>query len=223
MADPTHANESLTPSAFTSDRLGFDTTAFRLRTRGARVANDRPPPAASAVASLRSRLPAIYQDDEFGLRFLGALETVLDPIVALLDCMHAHLDPDLAPRDVLGLMAAWLGIELDETSPQAGRRELLRNAADLGRRRGTRAGLELELRIAFPAVSLWVEDGGGVTYSHDPDKLPPPTGGGFVVYCDAQLSEPDAAALARVIERLKPVNVGYRLRIKAPRQKDATS
>ena len=50
---------------------------------------------------LRGGLPAVYQEGDFGMRFVGALEPMLDPIVALLDALPAHFDPDLAPRDVL--------------------------------------------------------------------------------------------------------------------------
>ena len=49
------------------------------------------------------------------MRFVGALETLLDPIVAMLDALPAHFDPDYAPRDVLDLLSAWLGVELDES------------------------------------------------------------------------------------------------------------
>ena len=39
----------------------------------------RSPPAAPTCAAA---LPAVYQEDDFGMRFVGALETLLDPIVA---------------------------------------------------------------------------------------------------------------------------------------------
>ena len=43
--------------------------------------------------------------------------SLLDPIVAILDGLPAHFDPDLAPRDILDLLAAWLGVDLDESQP----------------------------------------------------------------------------------------------------------
>lgn len=222
MADTSHVDTGLRPFVLARDRPGFDTTALRVRngSNGARLGP--PPPVAQARKYLRSRLPAIYQEDDFGVRFVGSFEPLLDPVVALLDCLKEHFLPRLAPRDVLGLMAAWLGVALDEAWPEERWRELVLRAAELGRLRGTSAGLELELRIAFPNVPLRVEDGGGVTFSTTPDLEPEPEagGGGFVVYCDVPLSEPDAAALARAIERLKPVNAAYRLRIKTPRKKE---
>ena len=36
---------------------------------------------------------------------------VLDPIVAVLDALPEHFDPDYAPRHVLNLLSAWLGVD----------------------------------------------------------------------------------------------------------------
>ena len=73
------------------------------------------PPVASTRAYLRNGLPSLYQDGDFGMRFVGALEELLDPIVAILDSLHSHFDPNHAPPDILALLAAWLGVDLDET------------------------------------------------------------------------------------------------------------
>jgi phage tail-like protein len=187
------------------------------------------PEVASSRAYLRGSLPAVYQDGDFGMRFIGALETLLDPIVAMLDALPAHFDPDHAPRDVLDLMAAWLGVDLDESQELRHQRELVRRSAELGRRRGTVRGLELALELAFPDVPLRVEDQGGVRWSLDgpgePDGnrpvLAPPQS--FVVYCDKAVPEETQAAIARCIEQYKPVHTTYRLRVKAPRKKDQQS
>lgn len=172
---------------------------------------------------LRARLPAIYQDGDFGLRFVEGFEAVLDPVVALLDSLHAHVNPDLAPLDLLELMGAWLGVEEDESLPEDGRRELVRRAAELARRHGTKAGLELALQISFPKLPLRVEDAGSVVFSMDPDDVPSGKPRGFVVYCDASLNEDELASVARMIEQIKPVNVPYKLRVKAAQKKTGAS
>ena len=51
------------------------------------------------------------------MRFLAALEGVLDPIVAVLDTLPAHFDPELAPLDILDLAIEWLGLEHNEAQP----------------------------------------------------------------------------------------------------------
>src|SRR3954451_17566529 len=131
------------------------------------------PASASSRAYLRDGLPSLYSDGDFGMRFVGALESVLDPIVAVLDALPEHFDPDYAPRHILNLLSAWLGVTLDESQPITVQRDTIRRAAELGRRRGTRGGLrrgttavlELALALAFPAVPLRVEDEGGVVWS----------------------------------------------------------
>jgi len=179
------------------------------------------PPVASSRAYLRSGLPAVYQESDFGMRFIGGLEELLDPIVAVLDALPAHFDPDHAPRDILSLLASWLGADLDESQDIRHQREMVRRAADLGRKRGTVAGLELALGLAFPNVPLRIEDQGGVRWSLDqhPIDAPPPS---FIVYCDKPVQEEVQAGIARCIEQHKPVGTSYRLRVKAPKKKDTS-
>jgi phage tail-like protein len=179
------------------------------------------PTVASSRAYLRSGLPAIYQESDFGMRFIGALEELLDPIVAVLDALPAHFDPDHAPRDILNLLSAWLGADIDESQDLKYQREMVRRAADLGRKRGTVSGLELALKLQFPDVPLRIEDQGGVKWSLDqqPVEAPPPS---FVVYCDKPIPEQVQAAVARCIEQHKPVGTAYRLRVKAPKKKDSS-
>ena len=179
-------------------------------------ANSSAPSVASARGYLRGGLPAIYQEGDFGMRFVGALETLLDPVMGVLDSLPAHFSGELANRPTLGLLAAWLGMELDESWAEDRQRELVTRASELSRRRGTRAGLELALQIAFPDLPLRVEDDGGVVHATDPADLPTAPPPRFIVYCDAPLEEP--AGLARMIELMKPVHVQYRLRIKSPRR-----
>ena len=111
-----------------------------------------------------------------------------------------------------------MGVELDESQTPAQRREMVRQAAELGRRRGTRAGLDLALSLAFPKLPLRVEDLGGV-------RTTPPEGGmhapasTFIVYCDKPIAEETQAAVARCIEQYKPVHTTYRLRVKAAKKK----
>jgi phage tail-like protein len=190
---------------------GFGTLVARLA-----PGMDEAPPVTSRRATLRNELPALYQEGDFGMRFIGALELVLDPIEAVLDSLTAHFDPDYAPHDVLQLLAAWLGIQLDESQELQHQREIVRRAGELGRRRGTVRGMELALELYFPGIPLRVEDRGGVRWSldHEQAKAPPPS---FVVYCDEPVPEETQAAIARCIEQFRPVHTTYRLRVKTPK------
>ncbi len=175
------------------------------------------PPVASSRAYLRGGLPAVYQEGDFGMRFIGALETLLDPIVAVLDALPAHFSADHAPRDILDLLSAWLGVDLDESQTPAQRREMVRQASELGRRRGTRAGMELALSLMFPKLPLRVEDLGGVR-TDPPEEGMKAAAATFIVYCDKPIAEETQAAVARCIEQYKPVGTTYRLRVKAAKK-----
>ena len=189
-----------------------------------RAAPERGEQAAPTPASnrryLRAGLPAMYQDQDFTMRFVSAFEGVLDPVVGLLDNLHAHFDPELAPIDILDLATKWLGLKHNEAQPASQLRALVRQVAELGRLRGTRAGLELALRLNFPDLPLRVEDRGSVGWTVDGD-LPEPGAPSFVVYCDKPISGEEAANVARVIEAVKPAHVSFRLRIKGPRKETA--
>jgi phage tail-like protein len=177
---------------------------------------DPPPRPATNRRYLRDGLPALYREQPFAMQFVSAFEAGLDPVVALLDGLPAHFSPDLAPLDILELLSAWLGVEPAEDQPTARLRDLVANATELGRLRGTRAGIELALRLGFPELALRVEDGGGVAWGSD-GALPAAASPSFVVYCDQPIPREQAANVARIIEALKPAHVGYRLRIKGPR------
>ncbi len=192
-------------------RRGFNTAKLR-----ARVSSTGAPAVVSQREYLRRNVPGIYQDGDFGLRFLGALEETLDPIVATLDVLHRYFHHSLAPRDVLELLAAWLGLAIDESWPDERLREAISAEGELSRRRGTKKGLELALAIAFPDLPLRVEDAGGVSWSTAPKPAAKAEKASFVVYCDTPIHETKQLAIARVIEQTKPVHVTYRLRVKAP-------
>jgi phage tail-like protein len=192
------------------------TGPFFVATGGGNGRPVRAAPSAPRVASarmlFREALPAIYQEADLGLRFVGALEEVLDPVVALLDSRAAHFDAALAPRDALELAAAWLGVEAEEGLSDERMRALVDAAPELARRRGTRAGLECALATSFPDLALRVVDHGAVRVGGDALEDAPAAEAGFDVYCDVELEDGELAAIARVIERMKPVHVPYRLR-----------
>ena len=201
-------------------------TAFELSANG-----DAPPPepvAAPPTVSVRQHLrrgvPDVYRRDAvarrdqpppFAMRFLHALEEVLDPIVATLDSLPAHLDADLAPEHALAGMASWLGVDEVESLPATQRREAVRRAGELARLRGTRAGLELALSLFFPDITVRINDHGAVVVSESVDDAPPVAGlASFDVVCEQSLPPEQQMAVARCIERWKPVHAHYKLRVR---------
>ncbi|WP_405497610.1 phage tail protein I [Streptomyces sp. NBC_00096] len=111
-----------------------------------------------------SYLPAVYQEDSFAQRFTGGLDDVLAPVIAVLDSLEAYADPDTTPADFLPWLAAWLGVTVEETLPEAARRARVKHAAEAFVVRGTYEGLRGALHT-LTGVWLEVRDSGGVRCS----------------------------------------------------------
>jgi len=208
--------------------IGTQTTGGSARPPRQREA----PPSASARAYLRNGMPAVYRqtwemvgngtsgdtggdiESPFVMRFLKALEEVLDPIVTFLDCMPAHLDPRLAPPEALHLIALWLGLPFEEHLPRERQQRLVENALEISRSRGTAKGLQLLLELMLGDLDpthdplFVVKDGGYCAVGSSPpaDFARRPEPGTFVVHWTRPISADDLATMKRVIEREKPVN-----------------
>ena len=103
--------------------------------------------AVSAKGRYLKYLPALYQDDELMARFLMLFESFWAPIEGQIDHLAFYFDPRMTPSDFLPWLASWLDLELDERWPEERRRQLIRSAVSLYRKRGTRRGLEEFLEI----------------------------------------------------------------------------
>ena len=134
-----------------------------------------------------------------------------------LDVLDRYFHPTLAPRDVLDLLAAWLGLTR--------RRELARRAAARGARRArasSRAaaapqrGLELALEHRVPGLPAARR---GRRRRHlvdrsDAKRRRRPRRASWSTATHRSPRRPSSRS-ARVIEETKPVHVTYRLRVKA--------
>ena len=198
---------------------------FQLAVNGSRPQGLKEPPStASAREHLRKGVPDVYRRDfnarkdkpaPFVIRFLHALEEVLDPIIATLDSLPAHLDVDLAPEHALAGLATWLGVDDVESLPAKQQREAVRRAGELARLRGTRAGLELALSLFFPDLVMRVNDHGSVVVSESVEMSPPSAAvASFDVVVEQSLPPETQMAVARCIESWKPVQAHYKLRVR---------
>jgi phage tail-like protein len=187
------------------------------------------PEVASAREYLRSGLPSIYrEEDSFGMRFMCALERVLDRQVAIVDSLGAYLSPQLAPPQMVDAIAGWLGLALDDvpteevcrellgsaqrhTLTEDARRKLLGSAEQIARLRGTRAGLELVFEICLPGLHLWVKDHGEVVLLEGAVAPPNKPYPGYEVHCPTRLEPALRNAVECAIERQRPMQVTYKL------------
>lgn len=101
----------------------------------------------SAQGRYLQHLPAVYQRDELLGRFLMLFESFWAPVERQIDYLSLYFDPRMAPPEFLPWLASWLDLVLDERWPEERRRMLVRSAACLYRKRGTRRGLEEYLEI----------------------------------------------------------------------------
>lgn len=92
-------------------------------------------------------LPSLYYKDELMGRFLMLFESFWKPLEGQIDHLPLYFDPQMAPPDFLPWLASWLDLVLDERWPEERRRLLIRSAAALYRKRGTRQGLQRYLEI----------------------------------------------------------------------------
>lgn len=93
-------------------------------------------------------LPQIYREIDFLGRFLQIFEATLEPDIQILSNLWAYLDPLTAPKGMLEFLAYWMGWEILPYLSLEQQRNLIRNALEIYRWRGTRRGLRFYLHLA---------------------------------------------------------------------------
>ena len=81
-------------------------------------------PARTSPHPLGATLPALYLDDVFAQNLCASLDEVLAPVIGVLDCFPAYLDPRTAPPDMVDWLAGWTGLLTARKLPLARRRRL---------------------------------------------------------------------------------------------------
>lgn len=186
-------------------------------------------PGLTNPVALVDQLPAVYQEDDFVRRFVGAFDDALAPVLLTLDRLECYVDPRLAPADFLSWVGEWVGIELDEAWDLPQSREIVAGAASLHRRRGTAPGIDAAVRLALglglsaggPGDAgrgdVEVTDSGGATWSSRPGSALP---GSPEPSLTVRVRVPDPAAvdirrLDRVVSAVKPAHVPHTVVVEA--------
>lgn len=158
-----------------------------------------PVPAGPRSSYLRD-LPDIYQENDFLGRFLLIFETIWEPIEQRQDHIATYFDPHTAPRSFLAWLGGWLDLAIDPHWPESRSRDLLAEAMDLYRWRGTSYGL---------ARLIEVSTGGIVDISEDPSRP-------FVFEVRVVVPAGDEISdelIRRLIQSSKPAHTGYVLEV----------
>jgi phage tail-like protein len=159
-------------------------------------------------------LPALFADDSFAQRLCAALDEVLAPDIAMLDCFPAYLDPGTAPPDLLDWLVSWMGLVAARNLPLARRRTLLRRAAQLHAWRGTPPAVRelVELASGFPVE---LEESGGTGWSRVAGAQLPGRARPELVVRVRTGGSPgvDEALLTRLLELVAPAHLPWRLEL----------
>jgi phage tail-like protein len=124
--------------------------------------------AVSAKGAYLKYLPAIYADsDELMGRFIMLFESFWAPIEQQIEAGALYYDAGFTPSELLPWLATWVDLSLDERWPEEKRRELLRRAVSLYRKRGTRAGLQEYLEI-YTGAQVKISESGADNFTLGP-------------------------------------------------------
>ena len=164
----------------------------------------RPTYPATSIQSRRSRylkhLPPGYQDNEFLGRMLMIYESVWEPLEQRQDHFAMYFDPKVCPASFIPWLANWLGLSVDPHWPEARRRNLLAEAMELYRWRGTPYGLVRMIEVCTGLTP---------TLREDPSER-------FVFHLALRIP-PGSTVRREVVEELvrahKPAHVGYVLEV----------
>jgi phage tail-like protein len=94
-------------------------------------------------------LPQIYSDDDFLGRYLLLFESIMHPIIWVVDNFDQYLTPEIAPLEWVQWLASWFDVLLLPELPEDRQRAVLNQIGWLFLRRGTRVGLERLLELYF--------------------------------------------------------------------------
>ncbi|WP_326698798.1 phage tail protein [Streptomyces sp. NBC_01754] len=167
---------------------------------------------------LIEQLPAVYLEQDFLRRFLGALDEVLAPVLLTVDNLPAHLDPRSAPDDFLAWLAQWVAVDPHEDVPPDRRRATVRGAVTRHARRGTLGGLAEAVRLETGAEPEVTESGGTAWATRPHTTLPGDEGHPWVTVRvrAGQGRAADRVRLEELIGAEVPAHVGFTLEILPP-------
>jgi phage tail-like protein len=224
---PVLEDQYLTSEATAADgdgaRLASATTRIQVRAKGAYL----------------RYLPELYERDELMGRLLMLFESFWAPIETQVDAIENYFEPMMTPTRLLPWLSTWVGMTLDERLSEERQRRLIRRAASLRRRRGTKAALREYLEI-YSGGAVQIIEHRATNLILGPDsELGPGVALGLdnhphmftvtVRMPQGWPSDPsrEERRLRRLLESIidaeKPAHTAYALRITTPQEEGETS
>ena len=165
-----------------------------------RATEAMPLPAARGSKYLRD-LPAMFQEDDFLGRFLLIFEALWEPMEQRQDQVAMYFDPRTCPAEFLPWLAGWLNLTLNPHWPESRRRQLVAEAMDLYRWRGTAYGLRRMIEVCTGLVPAISDDPARPFVFRISVTIPPG-------------SDVRRETIEELVRTHKPAHVGYQLEIK---------
>jgi phage tail-like protein len=160
---------------------------------------------------LERRLPSVFREDPFTVRFVSAFDGLLAQVFTILDCLEGYLDPTLAPADFVAWLAGWVAVDLDETWSDQQQRRLVAQAVALHRWAGTLRGLTEQIQVLIGG-DVVVTDSGGCTWSRTAASTLPGRDGA-AVHVRVRSAEPVEPRLRAVLSACVPAHVSYTIEV----------
>ncbi len=158
-----------------------------------------PLPQAPSSRYLRE-LPAMFQEDDFLGRLLLIFETLWEPLEQRQDQTAMYFDPRTCPASFLPWLAGWLNLPLNPHWPESRRRQLVAEAMDLYRWRGTAYGLRRMIEVCTGLEPVITDDPTRPFVFRIAVTIPPGSGA-------------RRETIEEIVRTHKPAHVGYLLEI----------
>lgn len=170
-------------------------------------------PGLASPHPLGHTLPGLYAEDSLAQRLCQGLDEILAPVLATLDCLPAYLDPGTTPADLLKWLAGWVGMADAAELPEARRRELVAEAAQLYVWRGTPATIMSIVELTTGRSPEIIESG-GTAWSQEPGgQLPGHPEAGVVVRLRTADPQAEESRLMALLAAFAPAHVPWRLEL----------
>jgi len=154
---------------------------------------------------LEAQIPAMLAEDPLICAFLRGLDEVVAPVIQVLDCFDAYLDPKLAPPDMLAYIGSWILADIVDVWSE----DAIRDDVARAHERATWAGTAQAIRdrlVPREAQAVEIQDSGATLLSMSPTS-PADWTGGDSPSVRVRIDAPDLEHLRRIVSRLVPAHI----------------